>query len=180
MGFTGCAAHVTPPPTPPNAARVFVADYGRHSSIVLPDNNGGLVEFAFGDWDWFAANRTGIGNAFAAMLWSPGSCFGRRLLAAGPDQSDLKKIVGCRRLLSFYAAKEKVDALRAQLTSRFIRRLDTVLYNPENDFWFVRDSERYSLWHNCNHLTAAWLGELGCRVRGSAMLSDFQIQPRRD
>jgi len=50
----GCTSTVIPPKRVTDPAAVFLTDYGRHSSLLLPDREGRLVEYAFGDWDWFA------------------------------------------------------------------------------------------------------------------------------
>ena len=174
--FTGCSARIIPPARVADPVSIFVADYGRHSSILLPARDGNLVEFAWGDYDWFAANRTGIGNALAALFWSHGSTIGIRHLAADAQRADLRQIVGCDHLLHFAASGQKAIALREQLIARIDRHRETMIYNPTNDFSFVRDDERYVLWHNCNHLTAQWLRELGCQVKGTAVLSHFELE----
>src|SRR5438552_17258145 len=76
----GCSARIQPPAHPRDPVRVFIADYGRHASILLPDDDGKFIEFAWGDFDWFAANHNGIGEALAALFWSRGSALGTRRL----------------------------------------------------------------------------------------------------
>src|SRR4051794_32928251 len=41
----GCSARITPPAHVADPVPFFAADYGRHSSILLPDTNGKLLEF---------------------------------------------------------------------------------------------------------------------------------------
>ena len=60
---------------------------------------------------------------------------------------------------------------------RFQRRIDTKVYNPVHQLTFVKDDETYICWNNCNHVTAAWLEELGCEVSGWACFSDFCVEP---
>ena len=36
---------------------VYVADYGVHSSLLLPTGDGRFVEYAFGDWGYAAQNH---------------------------------------------------------------------------------------------------------------------------
>jgi hypothetical protein len=40
----------------------------------------------------------------------------------------------------------------------------------------VKDDEHYCILHNCNHVTAGWLRDLGCEVHGPAMFSHFQVK----
>jgi len=43
-GAGGCATTVVPPPHPFEPVPVFLTDYGRHSSLLLPDPRGGARE----------------------------------------------------------------------------------------------------------------------------------------
>lgn len=171
----GCAPHITPPMVPKNAVTVFVADYGRHSSLLLPDEKGGLVEFAWGDYQWFAENHTGNADGLAALFWSGGSTLGRRQLPTLLPHDELMHSLSATRLLSFVADADKAAAVREELTERFNRHGDTIIYNESSHVYFVRDDEHYWFAHNCNHLTADWLRELGCRVDGWVLYSNFEI-----
>lgn len=174
--ITGCSARIIPPPHPADPTPVFVTDYGRHSSLILPDGAGDLTEFAYGDWDWFAVNKNKWYNAVGALFWSEGATLGFRTIDAGPTRSDLTQVVGCKSMLRFNAERSKVESLRLKLAARLDSRLDSMVYNPVSGFNFVRDEEHYSLWHNCNHLTAEWLRELGCRIEGNAQTSAFRLR----
>jgi hypothetical protein len=55
----GCTTTIVPPRAPADPVSVYVTDYGRHSSILLPDPRGHLTEYAFGDWNWFALRQVG-------------------------------------------------------------------------------------------------------------------------
>jgi hypothetical protein len=171
----GCGATIVPPARPVNPVPVFVTDYGRHSSLVLPDGAGDLVEFAYGDWNWFAVNKTGFYNALSAMLWSGGATFGVRHLDAGPQRANLAGVIGCNSLLRFDAEASRVEELREKLSHRMDAHLDTIVFNPASSFSFVRDDEHYAIWHNCNHVTARWLTDLGCRIEGEPATSKFKL-----
>lgn len=175
--FTGCGPRITPPASPSHPVTVFVADYGRHSSLLLPDKHGGLVEFAWGDYAWFAQNHTGSGDAFSALFWSDGSGLGIRRLPTTPVYDELKKTLDAKRLLCFPAAADKAKTLREHLTAQIDLHDGQMIYSAKNKMYFVRDDDHYSFAHNCNHVTAAWLRELGCKVEGSILLSDFKLDP---
>ena len=83
-GAGGCATTIVPPPHPVEPVPVFITDYGRHSSLLLPHPGGGFTEYAFGDWNWFALKRTTSGDALQALFFSPASTLGRRQLST-PD-----------------------------------------------------------------------------------------------
>jgi hypothetical protein len=177
--LSGCSARIIPPAHVADPVPVFVADYGRHSSILLPDEDGKLLEFAWGDYEWFAVNHNNAGDALAALFWSHGSTMGIRWLATAPQRRDLREVVGCDRLMRFCASGKKAAALRKQLTERVNRHLDTMVFNPWTDFAMVRDDEHYAMWHNCNHLTAEWVRQLDCDVKGTALLSHFELETSR-
>jgi hypothetical protein len=175
---TGCAPRITPPPSPSHPVTVFVADYGRHSSLLLPDKRGGLVEFAWGDYAWFAQNHTGSGNAFSALFWSDGSGLGIRRLPIIPGYDELKKTLDAKRLLCFPAPADKAKTLREHLAAQIDLHDGQMIYSSKNKMYFVHDDDHYWLAHNCNHVTAEWLRELGCKVEGPILLSDFKLNPQ--
>jgi len=43
--------------------------------------------------------------------------------------------------------------------------------------YFRRVDLDYSLFHNSNHRTAAWLERLGCEVEGSPVMGNFDVAP---
>lgn len=57
MVLGSCATIITPPAEVHDGVTILVVDYGRHSSLVLPDFRGGMVEYAYGEHAWFARNR---------------------------------------------------------------------------------------------------------------------------
>jgi len=161
--------------TPKNGVPVFIADYGRHSSLLLPDEKGGLVEFAWGDHAWFAENHTGTGDALAALVWSGGSTLGSRHLPKLLPHDELMRSLSAKRLLSFVAEADKAAIVREKLDDRFNRGRATMIYNGVHRLYFVRDSEHYWFAHNCNHLTAEWLRELGCEIDVWLLFSNFEM-----
>src|SRR5437868_7006650 len=85
----GCAAVIVPPErgAPGEAVSVMVADYGYHSTIILPrSDGGGLVEYAYGDWTYFGNSHKTVGAAVAALVASEQATLGRRLLDRLPGQ----------------------------------------------------------------------------------------------
>jgi len=176
LASPGCiTTRITPPPPTGDDVPVFITDYSRHSSILLPAPEGHYVEYAFGDFNWFALSKTHAPDALRAMFCSAGSTLGRRQLKLKDDPKAVAADTEAERVIRIQAPRAKVDALREQLDADYFARHDTVTYNPASSMWFVRSREPYNALHNCNHLTARWLRRLGCKVRGAAMFSKFRI-----
>jgi hypothetical protein len=175
-GGGGCVtSEIVPPPPGGDDVGVFVTDYGRHSSLILPAPQGHYNEYAFGDFNWFALSHTRTSDAARALLWSAGSTLGRRQLELIDDPAAVASDTSAAKAIRLEAPRAKVYALIEQLDAAYFARHDTVTYNPASAMWFVRSREPYHAFHNCNHLTARWLRQLGCEVRGSAMFSKFKV-----
>jgi hypothetical protein len=178
-GSAGCVTTtIVPPPPSGDDLPIFVTDYSRHSSILLPAPEGHYVEYAFGDFNWFALSQTRASNAVHAMFWSAGATLGRRQLELLDDPLAVASDTEAEKVIRLQAPRAKVDALRDELDAAYFARHDTITYNPASSMWFVRSSEPYNALHNCNHLTARWLRRLGCKVHGAAIFSKFRISPK--
>ena len=68
------------------------------------------------------------------------------------------------------AFAERMDRDYAAAAKRQVR------FNELNQMDFVPWPRRYWLFHNCNHATASWLGELGVAVGGLHATSDFRVR----
>jgi hypothetical protein len=171
----GCATVVAPRPAG-DCVAVYLTNYGRHSSVLVPSVDGYLNEYAYGDWDWFALNRVSLGGALRAMLFSRGATLGRRQLKVEDNIDALAHATNAVTVNRFLAPRERAQRLLAQLDEQYERELNTATYNSMLQMWFVRSSVHYSVLHNCNHATASWLKSLGCRIRGPVMLSAFKVR----
>jgi hypothetical protein len=176
----GCATKVIPPAPPQEAVTVYLTDYGRHSSVIIPciDGSGDYDEWSFGDWDFFAKGHTGWWVALRAMLHSPQATLGRRHIknVAMASQESLMKALGdCRRLMKFDASRTRAEALELQLDTQFRNAGMTPIYSAYSTLYHIPDPQPYWVMHNCNHVTAHWLRRLGCEVCGSAIYSNFKL-----
>ena len=178
LALAGCTTTVRPPSTVDDAVKIYLTDYGRHSSLLLPVDDRVFHEYAFGDWDWFALSRTTPGDAVRAMLFSRASTLGRRQLHLPNDatSSIVARRIGAARALTFHVPRDRVDALVQRLDSLFERYRNTVTYNIDSDMWFVRYDGGYWGCYNCNHVTRSWLESLGFAVSGPAVTSDFRLK----
>ena len=172
---SGCTWRVHPPASVADPARVYLLDYGRHSSIVMPAPNRDLVEYAFGDWNWFAANKNDPFHAIGALFFSGSSTLGRRFLQPVADINTLVKMTGAHRGEGFDVSAERAAALAASLDQSYRNDLDTKIFNPRTGLDHVRSDEPYGLIHNCNSETAKWLRSIGCDVDGTTLYSHFKV-----
>jgi len=78
---TGCSGTISPPNCPPDPLKVYVTNYGRHASIVLPESTGGYVEWGYGDYRWFAQGHKQSQDGFQALFLTSQACLSRRVLA---------------------------------------------------------------------------------------------------
>jgi hypothetical protein len=174
----GCATNVYPQPKPIRPVAVYMADYGIHSSLLLPDGDHHYVEYAFGDWNFAALNHCWPQDALGALLISFQSALGRRFITVEPGKTEPWPVhPSPHKVQVIYASQSTVARVVKELDDRYHRDTSIVRHNPDNDMDYVKDNEHYSVLNNCNHLTARCLREMGCDVRGLVVLSTFAVQP---
>src|SRR4051812_661632 len=145
----GCATRIIPPSNPSNPVAVYITDYGRHSSILLPMGDGHLMEYSYGDWDFYALNKYKWYIGASKLLFSEGSGLGRRILAHPGDDEALHKMLGCKRLLRVDIEQSRVSELLEELDQRYGAKIETMVYNTYGHSYFVRDDSHYWLFHTC-------------------------------
>jgi len=174
---TGCAS-VVPVAHPDRPVAVYVTDYGIHSSLLLPTDDGRYVEYNFGDWDYAALNHCWPNDAVEALFLSSRSTLGRRFIDAPPFGDRPKPVHPApSRVQLVYVSQESVDRVVDTLDARWRAGAANIVHNPDNNMDFVPDTEHYSLANNCNHLTARCLRDMGCDVHGLVFTSKFQVKP---
>jgi hypothetical protein len=173
--LVGCTPRITPPAATNDSIGIIIADYGRHTSLLIPGEKAAFVEFAWGDYAWFVENRTGSGSAMEALFWSHGSALGMREYKTESTDQALIKSSGASRLLHLNTPARQTFTLRDQLIADIHSRWNQHVLNRENEMDFVPDPPHYWFGHNCNHVTADWLRALGCRVDGCVLFSDFKL-----
>ncbi len=175
FGLGGCQHVIKPPATVSDPVRVFVVDYGRHASLALPKEDSGLVEWSWGDWNWFALDRTGPVDGLQALFASPRSTLSRRELAAAQNADELTARVGAQELLSLNVERERVRALQRHLEARWLRRRKEAVAHSSGRI-FVPDDKRYSLFNNSVHELVRWLEALGADVAGTGVTAKFELR----
>ncbi|MBW4644871.1 MAG: DUF2459 domain-containing protein [Goleter apudmare HA4340-LM2] len=168
-------ATIIPPADPAEAIAIYVTTYGLHSRLVLPIDNGELIQYAYGDWNYFALNQQDLKHGAAALLLPTQGTLGKRKFS---NVAELQQQVQRRNasLLSLEVAQAKVTQLLKILDAHFNRNIETLVENPQTGLTFVKDDQNYTLLHNSNHALVEWLEYLNCRVYGFVMWANFQIE----
>lgn len=174
--LAGCAHTVEPPHDVAEPVPVFLLDHGRHASIVLARADG-VVRYAYGEWAWYALDRTGPLRALETLLLRSPGTLGRRILAGPPT---LEAVQAQVRVPIEHAWRVEVEGARARaldetLDALFEANLDTRVENPLYDLEFVPHPDPYSIGHNSNHVVADWLRALGCRVETRGPASAWRL-----
>jgi len=170
----GCATTVRPPADPKDPVVVVLVDYGYHSGLILPGPEGTWVEYAYGEWDYFALNKTDLCTGMISLGCPNQGTLGRRTHPKS-DVRDLVDGVRAEEKFRLTVSGERAEALRRRLEERYRTHVDTEVYSAVHQLTFVKDDDTYICWHNCNHAVAAWLEELGCEVSGWACFADFRV-----
>jgi len=186
----GCTNTIIAPPDPVDPVSVYLIDYGRHSSLLLPDGDadagagaGAFIEYAYGDWNWFALDKSDVLDLFPTLLWPTRGALGRwpwppkngvrnRFL---PET--IRRDTHCQHVLEIVVPSRAVAAQLQHLDQRFRANIHTLHYQPLYRLDFVHDEQPYHVFHNCNHLVVQWLENLGCEVRGTGIFAVFRLQP---
>lgn len=79
--LAGCAATIVPPSVVAEPAKVGVLDHGRHASLIVEvPGTPAMIRYSYGDWQWYALQKTGVTEATSAVLGPTQAALGRREL----------------------------------------------------------------------------------------------------
>ena len=174
--LTGCGAVVTPPTAVNQPIEIYIADYGKHSSLILPTDDVTMQEFAWGDFDWYARGEHSLWSGIHALLFSDSSGFGIHEYRHRKTATDLQISTGAEKIVSLKVESAKVKLLQLHLLEKFNpKTAEQLYYNTKDAMLFSRTKEHYWFAHNCNHQTADWLIELDCKVGGIAIFGGFRL-----
>ncbi len=173
--LVGCAWRVALPEDVRNPAPVVLTDYGRHTRLALPKEGGEMVEYGFGNWNYYALARRGPISSLRAVTGLGPAALARRRLPDIEGEGPSRLWDYGRRSVLFYAEAERVADLREVIELAWRENDVPERYHSRGPLEFVQYDATYHLFRNSNHKTAEWLEALGCRVRGSPILSNFRI-----
>lgn len=174
----GCTHTVESPSGAALPATVFLLDHGRTSSLVLP-HDGRYARYSYGEWDWYAHNRTGALRASGTLFSDTEAAVGRRIFTARPTVGAVRRAtrVPAEHAWVIRVPAARVERLATELDALFRAQADEAVHNPRMALTFVPHPAPYSLTHNSNHMTAIWLRRLGCRVVIRGPLSRWEVDP---
>lgn len=161
----GCTTTVVAPAQVEDPVAVYILDYGRHPGLVLPRSEHELVEYAYGEWDWFAMNRTGWAGIFRALFINTEATLGRRPIHK-EDGADWWEDIHVSNLHPLIVERRDAESLLAELDQQWESQQDTAVYNRLNELEHVRHDEPYHGFNNSNIVMGRWLEALNCTVRG--------------
>ncbi len=171
---------IFPPAAPTNPVNVYVADYGYHSRLALPEPDGTLIQYTYGDWRYFALRQQTLLRGLEALLMPTPGALGRRRYE---DLESLQQSLGLdwpKMLHAVPVTAENLTRLLERLDRRYQNNLRTEVVQSGNErdareISFVQDELDYTLFHNSNHELVEWLEELGCEVEGFITWPNFEV-----
>lgn len=172
----GCTAVVTAPaPDEPRAA--FILEHGRHTSLVLTNQEGMPVRYAFGELRWYAHSQTGFFRGLSALLTPTPGTLGRRELAEPATRENIRTAVGVpiEFVHCLAAPADRVDRLGRLLDEVFNQHVDTLHVNERMNLEFVEVPERYWFGTNSNNAVGRWLERLDAEVTGSTAFANWRV-----
>ncbi|MBX3359054.1 MAG: DUF2459 domain-containing protein [Phycisphaeraceae bacterium] len=171
----GCATTVVPPKNPHDPVSVYIVDYGKHSSLMVPRDNDRVTEFAFSSWTWEALKWNTWLNVFP-ILTSPSQ--GTLCVKEWPgplNEMTIRMQTTADVVYNVRVSKQDVDRLIAKLDEAYRKREDELIFHAPTGWVYVKSDTSYWSAHTCNTEVAVWLEELGCTVKGQQVYADFQV-----
>jgi len=162
---------VVPPRSVRDPVTVRLLSAGRHSGLLLPCDYGRVVEYDYGDWNWYALGKDDWWRAPATVLWPNQGTLGRRYVRAEDE--------GSVHTSSLSVERRDAQRLLARLDAAFAAGGDS-LHSDLYDMDFVRSPERFWFAHDCQDATAEWLRELGCSVRPAPIRTGLSLNDAAD
>ncbi|MGH8131352.1 MAG: hypothetical protein ACRES3_10915 [Steroidobacteraceae bacterium] len=175
----GCATvTIIPPALPADPVNVFVLDHGRTTSLAIAASGGGLLRYAYGDWNYYALGKNDLWHGIAALFWPTQSGLGRGELE-GPAtvQSVQNQMPWLEAAHSVRVERALALAFEWKMEALFDSLRDTQVDNSLYRLSFVHYPRPYTVLWNSNHAVAAWLHELGCETRGWPLRASWRLAP---
>ena len=182
--ISACTGRVMPP-APAEISQpmdVYLIDHGRHSSLVLPREEGGMVRYSYGEWRWYVEGQRHFLSGAAALLVPTASALGRGIHedVTGPGDFSRMAPEGLVRTYPLQAEAGRVRELRRRLDRHFEGDVESV-YSEEFGLHFVPHPRAYWAAHQSNLVVAGWLRQLDINIQGIPWYSRWRIEsPRED
>lgn len=176
LTLAGCSATVHPPADAAATTEVYVVNHGRTSSLVIPASDGGMLRYAYGDWEFYALRNDGLARGVAALLLPTQGALGRGVIDAPPSVENLRgHVSSVVDVAALPVDRRRLAAFEHRMEDEYARYRDTEIENRPYGLSFVKYPRRYTYFYNSNHVVAEWLRELGCRTEGLAFGSSWRV-----
>jgi hypothetical protein len=173
--ISGCATTIIPPRAPGEAVEVFVLDHGRTTSLVVP-TDGGMLRFAYGDWQYYALGRKDLYHGVAALLWPTRGALGRSAFPGAQTEDTIRNNSPViQSLHSVRVERARVSAFERSMAALYDAGRESEVENKSARLNFVPHPRRYTYLWNSNHAVASWLRELGCETRGASFHASWRV-----
>jgi hypothetical protein len=171
-----CTTTVVQPNKPSEPVKVYLINHGYTSSLVLPTNDGEMIRYVYGDWNYYALGNRGLLDAIVALFWPTRGALGRQRIERASDIESLRRQIGVeiQQIHTLEVERSEVEHLGARLDSILESQRERLVVNTANGMEFGQHPQSYNYFHNSNHVAARWLEELGCQVRGPAFSSRWE------
>ena len=126
----GCSVTLVAPRNVQDPVAVYILEYGRHPALVLPRSETELVEYSYGEWEWYARNRTGLPDVFRAVFLKSQGTLARRALAMPAREEQWREMVSIDDLHCIMVERQLVEDLLAQLDEQWESARNQAVYNP--------------------------------------------------
>jgi hypothetical protein len=178
LGLASCVSTVRPPTDPQRPVTVYLRREALHAALLLPRPAGGIVEYGFGDYDWYALGKDRWYHVFDTLLLPTRGTLARRDLPV-EGLAELKASYPASNLTPIVVGADAAARLEARLDAEYRERQDTEIYNPEYALHFVVHEDGFWLFYNCHDALARWLRELGCSVGWTPVRGGLRAAPPR-
>ena len=173
--LASCTNTIHPPEVPAESRVAYLVDLGRHTRLALSQPDGVFIEYAYGEWNWYATMQDQWWRAPAVLFWPTPGALGRQVWRPPGAEERLLQHYSGLNVLRLPADERNVDALTARLDRIYSERSSDVVRNDVYGLDFVPHHRPYSMFNNSNHAVKRWLGELGYDVRGSGMFAEWEL-----
>jgi len=166
---------ITPPSDVQNPARVFLSEYGKHTSVAFPTGTKTYVEFGFAEWHYYGREQRGVGSSLRAIGGAGRGALSRReIVTEHLDDVGFGRAAGSSRSVGIDVETTRMQDLKQLLEKRWHHAPERVVRG--HDHIEVRQAlEGYHLFRNSNALSAGWLREMGADVQGNPVWSNFEV-----
>lgn len=166
---------VTPPGDVQNPARIFLNEYGKHTSVAFPDGKQRYVEFGFGEWHYYGSEQHGVGSSLRAIGGGGRGALSRREILTGPLNDEAFALAaGSSRSAGIDVETAKMRDLKQRLEERWHTATERVIRGLDH-IEVRQDPQGYHLFRNSNAVSADWLREMDVDVQGSPVWSNFEV-----